>query len=110
MKSRRPPRVWAACAVTFLSGCAVWYDTQPHWREAIVQQVAGVNSEVAGSADGRCLAGHRPGSDEPVVIVKFRVGRAPYLLAVPVEAQTAVHVGDTVLVNPQLCRIKLAPA
>jgi hypothetical protein len=45
-----------------------------------------------------------------VVIVKFRVGRAPYLLAVPVEAQTAVHVGDTVLVNPQLCRIKLAPA
>lgn len=101
---------WCLTAVLVTSvtaaGCSVFNDgTQAQWRTLTVIQVQ-PRAEVSDYVDVRCLGPASVAPSDDVVVVKYRVGRAPYLQAFPIPSGRSPHKGDTVVVHPVKCLLK----
>lgn len=95
-----------------LFGCAT--DTLEHpsyWWNATVVSVERA-SELAPGIDRTCVAertGGAPSDERPVIVVLYRVGKAPVTKAYVEAKGDQWRGGDRALVHPNTCRIKRAP-
>lgn len=87
-------------------GCSAFnVDEESQWRRATVVAVQS-RAQLGISADTRCVGVPPAGSNDEVVLVKYRVGRGHYLQAFPAASDRPRHIGDTVAVNPKQCAMK----
>ncbi len=106
----KPGTHWCHVAVLVTSvtaaSCSVFTDkAQSQWRTLTVINVQ-PRAEVSADVDARCVGPASVAPSDEVVVVKYRVGRAPYLQALPVPSGRVLHEGDTVVVHPGGCRLE----
>ena len=101
---------WRHVAVLVASataaGCSVFIDDiQSPWRTLTVISVQ-PRAQLSTSVDARCVGAASVAPSDEVVVVKYRVGRAPYLQAFAIPGGRSLHKGDTVVVHPSQCLIR----
>lgn len=101
---------WCRVAVLVTSvaaaGCSVFSDdTQSQWRTLTVMKVQ-PRAELSTYVDARCVGPASVAPSDEVVVVRYRVGRAPYLQAFPIPSGRSLQKGDTVVVHPGQCLLK----
>ncbi len=80
-------------------------DAESQWRRATVVGVQ-LRAPLQAGVDAHCVDAVGAGPGDEVVLVKYRVGRAPYLQAFVVTSGRALHAGDSVAVHPSKCTLK----
>ena len=78
------------------------------WHQSIVVGVQSL-ARLSSGVDAHCVDALPDGSDDKVVLVKYRVGRAPYLQAFPIPAGRLLNPGETVVAHPSQCTIRWRP-
>ena len=63
-------------------------------------------AQLSTSVDARCVGAASVAPSDEVAVVKYRVGRAPYLQAFAIPGGRSLHKGDTVVVHPSQCLMK----
>ena len=101
---------WRHVAVLVVSattaGCSVFSDdAQSEWRTSTLISVQ-PRVQLSTYVDARCVGAASVAPSEDVAVVKYRVGRAPYLQAFAIPSGRSLHKGDTVVVHPSQCLIK----
>ena len=87
-------------------GCTTFNsDAESQWRQATVVDVLS-RTQLGKHVDARCVDSATAAPSDEVVLVKYRVGRAPYLQAFVLPNGRTVHPGDTVAVHPSRCAMK----
>lgn len=100
----------ALAASIVLGGCAVFGDEADlQWRRVTVAYVQ-PRAALGSGVDVRCAAPTSGTPDDPVAVVRYRVGRAPYLQAFAIPTGRSLSAGDTVVVHPSRCLVKDAAA
>lgn len=100
--------ITAALAAT---GCSSLFDgsAASPGRDAVVVRTMRY-TELPSGMGRRCAALPRPGDDDTVTIVRYRVNRANYLQAFAANAAQQLRSGDRVWVAPRLCSIQFKAA
>ena len=80
-------------------------DAESQWRQATVVGVLS-RTQLGTHVDARCVDSATSTPSDEVVLVKYRVGRAPYPQAVVLSNGRALPPGDTVAVHPSRCAMK----
>lgn len=87
-------------------GCSTFNnDAQSQWLQATVVGVQ-LRAQLQTGVDASCVDAAGAGPGDEVVLVKYRVGRAPCLQAFAVTSGRALHTGDSVAVHPNKCAMK----
>ena len=95
-------------ASILVGGCTVLGDTgDSHWRRVSVAYVQ-PRAALGTGVDVRCAAPTVGAPNDPVAVVRYRVGRAPYLQAFPIPAGRSLSAGETVVVHPSRCIVREA--
>ena len=98
--------VGALVASMTIAGCSVLTgDTPSQWRTLSVISVQ-PRAELGSYVDTRCVGPASVAPRDEVAVVKYRVGRAPYLQAFAIPNGRSLHKGDTVVVHPGQCLLK----
>jgi len=95
----------AACAADSLEHPSYW------WRATVVSVERA--SELPPGVDRTCVEDHPNNAlpdERPVIIVVYRVGKAPVTKAYVEAKGDRWLAGDSAVVHPTTCRIKRAPA
>ena len=98
---------WRQIAVLAVSvtaaGCSVLADdAESQWRQVTVINVQ-PRAALSKDVDVRCISPNVVAPNDEVAVVKYRVGRAPYLQAFAIPGGRSLHKGDTVVVHPRQC-------
>jgi hypothetical protein len=83
--------------------CASFSSTE--WRNGHVIRVLR-SREVIPDVDLRCIDAAPRRTDHAIALVKIRIGRAPYEIAVPFDHQLALVPGERVAVHMTSCQIR----
>ena len=90
------------------AGCAMVDDThEDHWRTLVVTNIVG-RAELPANVDAHCVNPSTASESDSIVVVQYRIGRAPHRHAFVLRAEDQVNVGDRVAVNPRLCALRVA--
>ena len=88
------------------AGCSVFNDNaESQWRQVTVINVQ-PRAELSTGVDVRGVGPAAVPPGDEVAMVKYRVGRAPYLQAFAIPSGRSLHKGDTVVVHPSQCMMK----
>lgn len=101
-KSRFGWLLAGCCAAASLAACTSLPSSE--WRSGLVERLYYGGATVA-NADVRCIDNMKGSVDNGVAVVRIRVGRAPYDVALPFDLQLALATGDRVSVELLSCRI-----
>lgn len=96
-------------SVTAASCSGFGDDTQSQWRTLTVINVQ-PRAALGAYVDTRCVDATSVAPSDEVAVVKYRVGRAPYLQAFAIPNGRSLHRGDTVVVHPGQCLLRDAPS
>ena len=89
----------SCCAIS----CASYSSSE--WHSGHVNRVVRSNEAIP-DGDLRCIDSAARRTDGAIALVRIRIGRAPYEIAVPFNPQLALVQGERVAVHTTTCQIR----